>query len=622
MPEETAVSQTADERSPYEVADAVVRTIAELDPGLPDEEAVWSAFVEWRGGRDLEYIDAIRKTRHSIFYTQLQHLYDFGIDRVGTRDGADFCARVGSAFAERILGENIHPILQVALARPGTIQTTVVTMIREHFDRWGGNRYALTGENRPDEIVLTLESRQPERVARYLAQFGLDSDRCFRNSFRFIAGVVERYVSRVVADQDAAGFRSEAEGQRGRMWLPIRREGRFDYETLTRTLIGYIRELETRQRVAGEEEQCERDLVVGSSSMRYVWERIRKASRSDEIVLLRGESGTGKSFIARKIHELSPRRDRPLIYVALTSDLGSDTMIQSDLFGHEKGAFTGAVEQKQGLFSLADGGTIFLDEIGDASPELQAKLLRVVEASTFRRLGGVRDIRVDVRIITATNRDLEKGVEAGTFRKDLYYRLNVIPVRIPPLRERQETIPALADFLFARAQAQGKGPRRRLAPGLAESLKTYAWPGNVRELEHALKHAIAMADGEEIGVADLPETVRAGMGGRPAAAPEKASAPSAGPSVIDDETLRLAIRSSDPRAVGEAGRPHEIAAHIEYAKATWLAALIDECGGDLALIARFWDRSSEKTLRNLVRAYGLADRLAAARARASRGAKG
>ena len=302
--------------------------------------------------------------------------------------------------------------------------------------------------------------------------------------------------------------------------------------------------------------------------------------------------------------------------VGLTSDIGSDNLIQSDLFGHERGAFTGATTVKQGLFSLADGGTIFLDEIGDASPELQAKLLRVLETSTFKRLGSTSDMQVDVRVIAATNCDLERMVEERTFRKDLYYRINVIPIELPPLRKRPEDIPAMAGAFLE--HACGTGMRRcRFAPDLAERLEAYPWPGNIRELNHAIRHGAAMAPGDEIDVEHFPDALRQWLEGaasaRAAAAPPTEAAGPDPASPIDEQSLRHAIRSARALAAGDEVARHEIPGHIESAKRVWLGVLIDELGGDLGLIARYWDRSSEKTLRKLLNSYGLADRLAAAR---------
>jgi DNA-binding NtrC family response regulator len=361
-----------------------------------------------------------------------------------------------------------------------------------------------------------------------------------------------------------------------------------------------------------EEDRSESDLIVRSPAMRRTWELMRRASSSDERVLLLGESGTGKTVLARRIHELSRRRAGPFVEVALTSDVGSENMVQSDLFGHERGAFTGAGEQKQGLFSLADGGTIFLDEIGDATPDVQAKLLRVLETSTFRRLGSPKDLRVDVRVIAATNRDLEARVAEGKFREDLYYRLAVIPIRLPPLRDRAGEIVPLADYLLARAAARSGSPRRVLDPEAARLLADHAWPGNIRELDHALKYAAALAEGGPIRAKDLPEGIRRAPG-------KQKPAPAAGPSrVVDTDALQAALRAGGAPPTGKGNARHHDPRHIDSAKRLWLATLIDEFDGDLAMAARYWDRSSEKTLRSLVKAYGLGDALAVARARRSR----
>jgi DNA-binding NtrC family response regulator len=282
---------------------------------------------------------------------------------------------------------------------------------------------------------------------------------------------------------------------------------------------------------------------------------------------------------------------------------------------------------------MADGGTIFLDEVGDAAGELQAKLLRVIESSTFKRLGGVEDITVDVRVIAATNRDLEAMVEEGAFRRDLYYRLNVIPVELPPLRERPEDIPALARFLLARA-TRGKALPLKLATDLAERLPAHDWPGNIRELDHAMKHAAAMAEGGRIVLGDLPEPVRAAIEkagealpaapvGAARAEPDvpAASRPAAARSgaadgaVINSEALRRAVKSLGPAVEVESEATFEVPAHVDHAKRAYLEVLIDEFGGDFAKMGKLWDRGSEKTLRKLIRTYGLADALDAARAR-------
>jgi DNA-binding NtrC family response regulator len=615
-----------DDRASFSVAEAVVRTIMRLAPELPTEDAVWEAFAGPRDRGLVEYLGTVRHARHSIFFYQLQQLYEFGQERARPEHRERFCFECGLEFLEIFFDENIQPFLKVAHASPGALQITIVEMLQSHLYRLSGNKYEMRDEIRDEEILVGLEYRLPEQMEaylrRYLQRYGLEAERCFENSFGFIAGVFQGFLKKIVAGFDASGFSARCEKGRGQMHLPVGRAARFDYGALIATLMGHIRELDRRRRAAQEGERREHDLIVDSEVMRRTWDRVRRASRSDELVLLQGESGTGKSFIASKIHELSARRDQPYVEVSLVSDVGSDNMIQSDLFGHQRGAFTGATEHKKGLFSLADSGTIFLDEIGDASAELQAKLLRVIEGKVFKPLGSVEDVSVDVRVIAATNRDLEAMVKEGTFREDLYYRLNVITIELPPLRERPGDLPALANFLLARAAARGAGSKR-LTAALAGCLTSYHWPGNVRELDHALRHAVAMAEGDGIGPEHLPDTVRrhlaAGtvMEAQPAESPQPPRGEEA-PRIIDVDALRRAIRSSDAATLGAPGKAQVNPAHISHAKRTYLAELIDEFGGDLALIGCFWDRSSAKTLRKLIREYGLTERLQTARARKRR----
>ncbi|MHC5057082.1 MAG: sigma 54-interacting transcriptional regulator [Planctomycetota bacterium] len=618
-------SSLTDDRTPYVIIDAVMRTVARLAPDIPDEEAAWDAYIASKGPEAQQYLRAVRGSHHSVFLYQQQDIYEFGIAATKSDPPEKFCEECGRAFMEMFFLENVFPFLRVALVSPTELQSTIAYAMRYYLNRYAGERYVLSDELDADCISLTLTSSDPGAAREYFEPHGLDPDRCFRNSFHFVAAAFDEFLAHVVEGYDPAAVDIGVEDGVGRMRFPVKERSVFTYEKLIEMLVGHVGELQERQRELAEGERLESDLIIGSAVMRETWDRIRRASRSDEIVLLRGESGTGKSFIARKIHGLSERRDRPFVEVGLTSDIGSENMIQSDLFGHEKGAFTGASEHKQGLFSLADGGTIFLDEIGDASKELQAKLLRVMESQTFKRLGGVRDIKVDVRVIAATNRDLEGMVEDGSFRRDLYYRLNVIAVHIPPLRRRADDIPALAEFLFSRATSRSQGQKKRLPPALAERLGAYPWPGNIRELDHALKAAAAMAEGMEITAADMPPAVREAVGGEEAEAAAKGAVralatesriltvrESASP-VIDVEALRRAIRETDPAAMGGSAPLYDIPAHFEHAKRTYLAALVEEFGGDLALIARFWDRSSEKTIRKLIRDSGLEDRLREAR---------
>jgi len=246
-------------------------------------------------------------------------------------------------------------------------------------------------------------------------------------------------------------------------------------------------------------------IIAVSPKMEQVLSLVRRAAGSTAPVLIRGESGTGKEVIARILHMESPRADKLLL--SMNCAAIPETLLESELFGHEKGAFTGAVQAKPGRFELAHTGSLFLDEIGDMSPSLQAKLLRVLQEQTFERLGGTRTIKVDVRIITATNRDLEELMRQGKFRQDLYYRLNVVEVRLPPLRERREDISHLVNhFLRAAAQKHGTEPRT-LSREAHETLLRCDWPGNVRELENVIERACILSRGPMISLDDLPPAI-------------------------------------------------------------------------------------------------------------------
>ena len=240
--------------------------------------------------------------------------------------------------------------------------------------------------------------------------------------------------------------------------------------------------------------------------MKEVMRVVQKVAPTPTTVLIEGESGTGKELVARALHDLSSRAERP--FVAVNCGGIPETLIESELFGHAKGAFTDARTAKRGLFEEADGGTLLLDEVGELPLAVQPSLLRVLQQGEVRRVGDSRSARVDVRVLAATNRDLAAHVQAGRFREDLYYRLNVVQLRLPPLRERQDEIPALAQRLLARHAERIGMPSRRLSPRALESLKTYRWPGNVRELENALERALVLSEDDEIGAESLPEILQ------------------------------------------------------------------------------------------------------------------
>ncbi len=294
--------------------------------------------------------------------------------------------------------------------------------------------------------------------------------------------------------------------------------GAYDYLTkpidYTRLPILVEKALET-QRIRVENRQLRQQLqlrkaftfIVGKSpAMQRVYELVEQVAGTTAPILLQGESGTGKELIARIIHQQSDRREGP--FVALNCGALPETLLESELFGYEKGAFTGATGPKKGRFELADGGTLFLDEVGEMSLKSQVDFLRVLETKEFRRLGGTRLIRVDFRVIAASNQDLRRKVKEGTFREDLYYRLNVVPIPLPPLRERREDIPLLLEaFLGEFAQAYGK-EEKRLSPEAAQLLLTYPWPGNVRELRNVLERLILTVKENVILPEHLPEAIR------------------------------------------------------------------------------------------------------------------
>jgi two-component system response regulator HydG len=258
-------------------------------------------------------------------------------------------------------------------------------------------------------------------------------------------------------------------------------------------------------RAEAHEQPCFASMVGNAPPMREIFATIQKVAPSDSTVLVTGESGTGKELVARALHELSRRKDKA--FIRLNCGALAETLLESEMFGHEKGAFTGAARRKLGRFELADGGTIFLDEIGEISPALQLKLLRVLQEREFERVGGEETLTVDVRVIAATNQNLEELVFASRFREDLYYRLHIVPIRLPALRERPDDIEPLAVHFLKKLEGRTGKRIQALTPEALEVLKGYRWPGNVRELENVIEQAMVFSSGEVLDAVDLPSNI-------------------------------------------------------------------------------------------------------------------
>ncbi len=292
------------------------------------------------------------------------------------------------------------------------------------------------------------------------------------------------------------------------------RAGAFDFVTkpvnLDRFSLLVRRALSTRELVLQhrhmQEELDKRrsftNIIGTSSEMKRIFEKIQQVAPTRASVLVTGESGVGKELVADAIHNLSGRKDRPFIKVHCAAL--SESLLESELFGHEKGAFTGAVSRRRGRFELANGGSIFLDEIGEIAPSVQIKLLRVLQEKTFERVGGEETIEVDVRVISATNRDLKNDIAVGNFREDLYYRLNVVNIDVPPLRERKDDIPLLAAAFIREFAKENNKPVEAIDPKARAALYAYSWPGNIRELRNCIESAVVMCKGTIIQLDDLP----------------------------------------------------------------------------------------------------------------------
>jgi two-component system response regulator PilR (NtrC family) len=290
----------------------------------------------------------------------------------------------------------------------------------------------------------------------------------------------------------------------------IIKDASFDVEELKVLVRKAIERTELKQRVELLQKELARrsslDNIIGRSSrMQALFRMIETVAQTHSTVLVTGESGTGKELVARAIHNISPRHGGP--FVSINCGAFTETLLESELFGYMKGAFTGAAANKKGLFESASGGTIFLDEIGEMSAAMQVKLLRVLQERTVRRVGGIEEVPIDVRVIAATNRDLEYEAEHGSFRQDLYYRISVIPIEIPPLRERTEDIPDLVEHFLNKLVTETGRPRPSITPETLRYLEGYTWPGNVRELENTIERAFALELGDTIRPERLPARI-------------------------------------------------------------------------------------------------------------------
>ncbi|HEX9102539.1 MAG TPA: sigma-54 dependent transcriptional regulator [Polyangia bacterium] len=347
-------------------------------------------------------------------------------------------------------------------------------------------------------------------------------------------------------------------------------------------------------------------LIGRSPQLESVFSVIEKVADTPSTVLISGESGTGKELIARALHNNSSRKAGPFIKINCAAI--PKTLMESELFGYEKGAFTGAVGSKPGRFELADTGTLFLDEIGEIPVEMQVKLLRVLQESEFERVGGIKTIKVDVRLVTATNRDLQKEVAAGTFREDLFYRLNVVPVHLPPLRERRSDIPLLVEHFIARFNERLKKQITGVDDEALARLTAHPWPGNIRELENVLERTILFCEGPTIHAADLPPEMQlapaAATTPPPPGTPLYVPSASSVPNVTPPFGSALPPPSTEARA---SSLKELVRQETERVERELIVRALEETGGNVTQAARKL-KISRKSLQNKMKEFGLRDR--------------
>ncbi|HEY1552409.1 MAG TPA: sigma-54 dependent transcriptional regulator, partial [Kofleriaceae bacterium] len=339
-------------------------------------------------------------------------------------------------------------------------------------------------------------------------------------------------------------------------------------------------------------------LVGNSAEMHSVFAVIDKVADTPSTVLITGESGTGKELVAKALHEQSGRKNGPFIKINCAAI--PKTLMESELFGYEKGAFTGATSSKPGRFELADAGTLFLDEIGEIPVEMQVKLLRAIQESEFERVGGLKTIKVDVRLVTATNRDLEAEVARGNFREDLFYRLNVVPLHIPPLRKRAGDIPLLVVHIIKKFNERLKKNITGIADDALAALETHAWPGNIRELENVLERTILFTKGDRIERADLQLA--------PSGAPEPPRTITSSPTLTNDsQSLPILVDDVDDSAEVSGSLKDAVRAETARVERELIVKALDETGGNVTQAARLL-KISRKSLQMKMKEFGLRDR--------------
>ena len=383
-------------------------------------------------------------------------------------------------------------------------------LVAENSDQFASvfGRDRVAGPERPVQVSRTVVQRVLREGVAILANNRAE-DQPFGTATSFIAGRIESVlcVPLVVYKKvlgaiylDTKDPQAQFEEDHLQLMMAIAASAALSLKNVLQ-----MEWLENENRRLESDIDIQHDMVGGSSRLREVHQFIAKVAPTDSSVLITGESGTGKELVARAIHRNSRRADKP--FVAINCAALVDTLLESELFGHEKGAFTGAVAQKKGKLEVADGGTVFLDEMGELAPALQAKLLRFLQEHEFERVGGTRPIKVDIRLIAATNKDLGEAIQSGAFRQDLYYRLNVVSVAMPPLRERREDIPLLANYFAMIFSEKSKRKVIGISEEARARLLAYDWPGNIRELANAIERAVVLGSSDLILPEDLPEAV-------------------------------------------------------------------------------------------------------------------